>query len=150
MRHLAFAIALLASSLGGRTPASADEGQAITIETSKPLGPVPGVFSLSGILEDDGGFFGIRRVFSAKGAPDFQIAHVTFEFVGELGTFTLRAEIKETFTDDFEFAVDTGTWVILDGTGAYETLHGEGEVIGLVDEESGIITRTFVGVAHLK
>jgi len=151
MRRIAFALTLLTSVLAWTAPAAADESEAIAIETSKPFGPFPGVFSLSGILEDDGIFFSIRPpVFSASGAPDFQITHVTYEFVGELGTFILRAEIKEAFTADFELAVDTGTWVILDGTGAYETLHGHGDVIGVADESTGIITRSFVGVAHLK
>jgi hypothetical protein len=66
--------------------------------------------------------------FSAVGAPNFVIVHVTQWFDGALGTFTLRADITETATADPNVLTDKGTWAILNGTGAYETLRGQGQL----------------------
>ena len=52
--------------------------------------------------------------------PDHQ--HATYEFVGQLGTFALRIQIKETVTADPNVLTGEGDWVILSGTGAYARL----------------------------
>ena len=63
------------------SPASASQGEAVTIETEKPFGPTPGTFSVSGAFSDSGTFTN-TIVFSGIGAPTFGILHVTSEFEG--------------------------------------------------------------------
>jgi hypothetical protein len=40
---------------------------------------------------------------------------------------------------------DDGTWVITDGTGAYEALQGRGRVTGTADDNLDLISRTYSG-----
>ncbi len=80
--------------------------------------------------------------------PTFLVSHLTLLFAGAFGTFTVEAQITETLTADPAILVNEGRWVIVDGTGAYATLHGEGEVIGIVNDTLNLITRTFRGVVH--
>ena len=128
--------------------ASASQRDGVTIETQKPFGPSPGTFSASGAFSDSGTFANTRIVFSAVGAPTFGVTHLTALFEGSLGTFTLSANIKETLTADPNVLADNGTWVIVDGTGAYTKLHGQGEVTGTADDNQGLINRTYAGTAH--
>ena len=147
-------VTLVALSLTGVPVAAATEGQAaavgkaVTITTAKPFGPVPGTFEGTGAFTDAGTFSNTSFVFGALGAPTFVSIHVTQVFQGTQGSFTLRAEIKETLTQDPLVLVDSGTWAIIDGTGAYETLHGRGTVNGRADEHSGVISRTYIGTAR--
>jgi hypothetical protein len=43
---------------------------------------------------------------------------------------------------------DEGTWEIIDGTGAYETLQGRGRVTGTADEHRDLVSRTYSGTVH--
>src|SRR5882672_2213951 len=95
-----FVVAAIFLALTSALPVRANEGSRIVIETSKPLGPSPGIFSLSASFVDAGTFFTTRRVTSARGAPDFLVTHVVIEFVGAFGTLTVHAQIKETVTAD--------------------------------------------------
>jgi len=128
--------------------AQASPPESVTIAASKPLGPVPGTFSTSGAISDAGTFTTIRRVVSAVPAPTFLVSHLTLLFAGAFGTFTVEAQITETLTADPAILVNEGRWSIVDGTGAYATLHGEGEVIGTVNDTLNLVTRTFRGVVH--
>lgn len=128
--------------------AQASPPESVTIAASKPLGPVPGTFATSGAISDVGTFITIRRVVSAVPAPTFLVSHLTLLFEGTFGTFTVEAQITETVTADPAILINEGRWVIVDGTGAYATLHGGGEVIGTVNDTLNLITRTFTGVVH--
>ena len=74
--------------------------------------------------------------------------HVTQRFDGTLGTFTLRAAITETATQDPNVLTDDGTWAIIDGTGAYETLEGRGRITGTADDTVDLISRTYSGTVR--
>jgi hypothetical protein len=138
-------VTLIAISLTGVPISAATEAQALTITTAKPFGPVAGTFETTGAFTDSGTFTNTSFVFSALGAPEFVSVHVTQVFQGTQGTITIRANIKETLTQDPLVLVDSGTWVIIDGTGAYEHLRGQGTVAGTADEHSGVISRTYTG-----
>src|SRR5215831_10951548 len=116
------ALALLALP----TWAEPSQQQAITILTEKPRGPVVGSFSTSGAFADSGLLVTESVQFTAIPAPFGVITHIVQRFEGALGTFTLHAQIIDTLTDDPNLSLDQGTWVIVDGTGAYATLHGTG------------------------
>ncbi|MEO8330692.1 MAG: hypothetical protein ABI586_11845 [Candidatus Nanopelagicales bacterium] len=147
-------VTLVALSLTGVPVAASTEGQAasvreaLTFTTAKPFGPVPGTFEATGGFTDSGTFTNTRFVFGALGAPTFVSIHVTQVFQGTQGSFTLRAEIKETLTQDPLVLVDSGTWAIIDGTGVYETVHGRGAITGTADEHSGVISRTYTGTVR--
>ena len=64
------------------------------------------------------------------------------------GTFTMKAQITETLTSDPNVLTDNGRWAIAAGTGAYAKLHGQRTVVGTVDENVNLITRTFQGQVH--
>jgi hypothetical protein len=136
-----FAVAFAASS-------SASGSQEVTIQTSKAPGPVSGTFSATGAFVDSGAINNLDIGFVALGAPDFGITHLTILFTGDDGTFTLKAHIKETLTSDPNVLTDNGTWTIIAGTGAYADLHGHGTVVGTVDDNVNLITRTYEGDVH--
>jgi hypothetical protein len=141
-------LGLLLWSLKVVPVASATPPQAVAITTSKPTGPFPGTWSAVGVVSDAGTFHTLKLDVSASGAPAFQITHVTYEFASPRGTFTLQAQITETLTADPDVLTDAGTWVISGETGAYATLHGQGQVVGTVDEHTHLVTRTYSGDAH--
>ena len=150
MRRIALTLSLivLPLSLVSASPATASERESATIETQKPFGPSAGSFSASGVISDSGTFGNSTFTFSASGAPTFVIVHVTQEFDGALGTFRIRADIKESVTEDPNVLTDVGVWVILDGTGIYKDLRGRGQVTGTADENTGTIRRTYSGIVH--
>ena len=118
---------------------------AVTIQTRKPFGPAPGIFSSTGAMTESGTFLNSSLIFEDLDACDFVTVHVTQRFDGALGTFTLRAAITETATPDPRVLTDDGTWLIIDGTGAYETLEGRGRVTGTADDTLDVISRTYSG-----
>jgi hypothetical protein len=120
----------------------------VTIETQKPFGPSPGAFSATGAVSDSGTFVNSRFAFGGLAAPSFVSVHATQRFDGALGTFTLRADIKETATLDPNVLTDKGTWAVVDGTGTYETLRGGGQITGTADDNTGVINRTYTGTVH--
>jgi hypothetical protein len=150
MRRIAFIIMLigLPLSVAPATAATASQQGSVTIETQKPFGPSPGTFSAVGALSNSGTFVNSSFTFSAVGAPNFVIVHVTQRFDGARGTFTLHADIKETVTADPNVLTDKGHWVILEGTGAYETLRGQGQLTGTADDNTNVISRTYTGTVH--
>ena len=120
----------------------------MTIETHKPFGPARGIFSSSGAIPESGTFLNSSVIFGDVDASDLVTVHVTQRFDGSLGTFTLRAVITESATDDPNVLADDGTWEIIDGTGAYELLQGRGRVTGTADEHRALVSRTYSGTVH--
>ena len=62
-----------------------------------------------------------------------------------LGSFTLRAAITESATEDPHVLSEAGRWAIIGGTGAYEALRGRGRITGIADDNVDLITRTYSG-----
>jgi hypothetical protein len=120
----------------------------VTIETHKPFGPSPGIFASTGAIPESGTFVNSSVIFERVDARDFLTVHITQRFDCVLGTFTLRATITETATADPNVLTDEGTWEVIDGTGAYETLHGRGRVTGTADGNLDLISRTYSGTVR--
>ena len=148
MRRIALFLSLIVLPAALATEATASQRTGVTIETQKPFGPSPGTFSATGAMSDSGTFFNSSLAFGGLGAPNFVSVHVTQSFEATLGTFTLRADIKETATDDPNVLTDEGTWAVIEGTGAYETLRGQGQVTGTADDNQNLISRTYAGTVH--
>jgi hypothetical protein len=144
-RYLGSATAAFIVLAAAAAPASANAPTPVTIQTQKPFGPAPGTFSATGAISGSGAFANVGRTVSAIPAPTFVINHLVQRFEGGPGSFTLRADIKETVTADPLVLAGEGTWVVLDGTGAYATLHGRGTVTGTADDHTGVITRVYIG-----
>ena len=117
----------------------------VTIETHKPFGPAPGTFSSTGAISESGTFQNSSVILRHSDAPDSVTVDITQRFQGTLGTFTLRAAISETATEDPHVLSDHGSWVIIGGTGAYETLQGGGRVTGTADDNLDLIRRSYSG-----
>jgi hypothetical protein len=149
MRKTTLILALILLTLSWAPSARASQRGAVMITTEKPFGPSPGSFSATGAISDSGTFFNTRIAFGGVGAPNFVSVHVTQEFDGAFGSFTLRADIKETPTaGDPNVATDEGTWAVISGTGAYSAMRGQGQVTGTADENTGVISRTYTGTVH--
>ena len=147
--RLVLALIAAMASLALTTEAAPSEQQAITIITAKPRGPALGTFSTSGAFSDSGVLVTESVSFSAIPSPFGVVTHVVQRFEGTLGTFTIHAQIIDTVTDDPNISLDQGRWVIVEGTGAYATLQGTGNVVGTVDDAANLITRIFMGTVHL-
>ena len=120
----------------------------VTIEACKPFGPSPGIFSATGAIAESGTVLNSSLILEPLDGPDFVTVHITQRFDGALGTFTLRAVITETATENPHVLTDDGAWAIIDGTGAYETLQGRGLVTGTADEHLDLISRTYRGTVR--
>jgi hypothetical protein len=121
---------------------------AMTIETHKPFGPSPGTFSSTGAIPESGTFLNSSVILGPVDASDLVTVQVTQRFDGARGSFTLRAAITETATEDPNVLADDGTWEIIDGTGAYRALRGRGRVTGTADDTHDLITRTYSGIVR--
>ena len=121
---------------------------AVTIETQKPFGPSSGTFSSTGAIPESGTFMNSSAIFENVDASDFVTVNVTQRFDGALGTFTLRAAITETATEDPNVLTEHGTWAIIAGTGAYQELRGRGRITGTADDNRNLITRTYMGTVR--
>ena len=148
--HQILLLTVAMASLAVTAEAEPPERAAITITTEKPLGPALGTFSTSGAFADSGVLVTESRLVSALPAPFGVVSHFVLRFEGQLGTFTIRAQITETFAADDPIALNTGVWVIVDGPGAYSTLHGTGDMVGTVDDEANLITRIYTGIVLLQ
>ena len=143
-------LAVVGVSLALMRGATAAERESVTISTQKPLGPVPGTFTTSGAFVDSGILVTDSRVVSAIRSPFGVVTHLLLRLEGQQGTFWLRAQVIETVTDDEHIFANAGIWSIVDGTGAYSTLHGTGDMEGTVDDAANLITRVFIGLVHAR
>jgi len=148
--RLAALLAALMISLALTNVAAASQREILIINTTKPLGPALGQFSASGAFSDSGVLVTEQRIVSALPSPFGVVTHLLLRFEGQAGTFTIRTEIIETVTGDPNIFANEGNWVIVDGTGAYATLYGTGEVEGIVDDATNLITRDYTGLVHFK
>jgi hypothetical protein len=143
-------ITAVMASLALTSAAAASERQVLVISTTKPLGPALGNFATTGAFSDSGTLITEQRIVSALPSPFGVVTHLLLRFEGQYGTFTIRTEIIETVTSDPNIFANEGNWVIVDGTGAYATLYGTGEVEGTVDDVANLVTRDYTGLVHFK
>jgi hypothetical protein len=148
--RVAALVAALMASLALTNAPEASQREILLINTTKPLGPALGQFSASGAFSDVGVLVTEQRIVSAVPSPFGVVTHLLLRFEGQSGTFTIRTQIIETVTGDPNIFANEGIWVIVDGTGAYATLYGTGEVEGTVDDVANLITRDYTGLVHFK
>jgi len=132
-RSLFIALAATLALVGIAGPVAAATPKAATIVshvTFNPDGPNFGDFTASGPAVDAGvlcraGTFadnGIRFAgFQGNNLVQLQVLK-TFTCADGSGTFAVKMQIRA----DFNTGMETFNWVITDGSGAYDSLHGSG------------------------
>lgn len=148
-KWIACLIALLALSPPCFTVNAAPEGkpEAVTITQHSALGG-SSVFVASGAITDSGTVTLDSVLASALPSPVVGTAHYIRTYHGSLGTLTLQLQTLLTSTDVPWLWEETGHWVIIDATGAYEGLHGAGEELGVRDFLVNTLDAVFTGNVH--
>ena len=113
----------------------------LVIRTTKTKGPVDGTFSASGAFDDNGTL--ITEEMTHEEVAAGLETRLRLRLEGEYGSFTIRASIIETWTEDRAVLANKGTWTIVTGTGAYVSLRGGGTVEGTVDDNTRLVCRTY-------
>src|SRR5205085_10295440 len=129
MKRLLLALSLLVA-LGVPVVATAGVPQAVNVTITKGLGDfTPGTFIASGGISDSGGYQLVEEHDTAVPSPVVGTAHYVFTLTGAQGAITARAEtlFRVVSFDPFVIQED-GSWLIVEGTGAYAGLHGQGEL----------------------
>jgi hypothetical protein len=150
VKLIAFLATMMVPLAAVTNTTTALERDVLSIQTTKPLGPALGQFFASGAFSDSGVLLTERRIVGAVPSPFGVVTDLVLRFEGQYGTFTLQVQIMETVTADPNVFANEGTWAVVDGTGAYATLHGTGDVEGTVDDTANLITRDYVGLVHFK
>jgi hypothetical protein len=157
MRATRIALLLAMATFISAGTVLAAQPEAMTIHTVGTLvnGSQAGTFIATGAVADAGTYAFHEDVhrdfnFGAIGSQTFGIVRSVEYFSGTGGTFALLSVIKYTLTDDPQAFAVTGTWTVQSGTGAYEGLHGQGNLTGSITlvPHSEVFDFTFVGGAH--
>jgi hypothetical protein len=124
----------------------ASQPEAVTLELNGVItGPdsVAGSWVAAGAVSDSGTYV---ETFDIRGTT----ARVVKWLTGSEGTIVLAAEAVMVFTSPTVAVFQAGQWRFVSGTGAYQTLQGEGSPAagGFVDLAAGTISVTHAGVAH--
>jgi hypothetical protein len=146
MRHVVAALGValsltVAGTVIAAAPAGASAPQALTITVHRDGGDT---WSASGALSDSGPFVespGVPSFFAGRSST----FHVVRTFIGADGTFSTRADVRITATDDPNVLAVTGRWAVLSGTGAYENLSGAGASAEFFDTSTGVVQGTWQG-----
>jgi hypothetical protein len=147
MRKMLLLVALFSLFAISMTPVLAAEPASLVIEASKPGGPVIGDFASSGAFSDEGTIEIIEEHVVGLESQRLLVNHVTYEFEGADGTFTVASQNRLIFGATGS-TVDAH-WVVTGGTGAYEGLRGQGSLDGAFDFGTGLFTLLFTGQVQL-
>ena len=143
MRRLSFIgiclapVLLLLGTAG--TPAAASTSVPVTIQDTVIIGPFTGTWSASGGINDSG---------TLTQPIDFRVdnqVHLVRVMTGSKGTITL-VENNSLTVEPNGTILGTGHWAVIDGTGAYADLHGQGTDRGVVVKR--VVTETLTGSVH--
>ena len=146
MRRLIAALSVglsltLAGPMSAAARAEVRTPQALTINVHRDGGDT---WSASGAFSDSGSFVedpGVPSFFAGRSST----LHVVRTFIGAAGTFTTRADVRITATDDPTVLAVTGRWAVLSGTSFYENLHGAGSIAESFDTSTGVVKGTWEG-----
>ena len=146
MRRTTLMVAILAAALGV-LPAAAAPPQTQTFTVVEQFEPDSGVFTSDGSVVCPSGTTSNNTFGSGFQSDRGVIFHVrkTITCDDGTGTFILQLQARLGFNvGDMTF----GPWVVLSGTGRYESLHGAGTVTGTQTE--GGVSDTYVGWLALR
>jgi hypothetical protein len=132
---IAMLVLLVTVGAGGTQPQAINFLSQVNVST--PL-PFTGTWAASGILNDSG-TLSEPTVFLSDGQ-----LHIVRICTGAKGQITIKIQSKIIVTDNSTTFV--GEWVIVSGSGAYATLHGQGGRAAVFID--GTVTETLTGEAH--
>jgi len=128
-------VLLVTVGAGGTQPQAIDFLSQVNVST--PL-PFAGTWAASGTINDSG-TLSEPTVFISDGQ-----LHIVRICTGAKGQITIKIQSKIIVTDNSTTFV--GEWVIVSGSGAYATLHGQGGRAAVFI--NGTVTETLTGEAH--
>jgi hypothetical protein len=122
--------------------AVATRPQPVTFSSTIDINTFTGTWAASGLINDAGTLTEPKIFFVGNGE-----LHITRVLTASKGQITIRIQSKLTgATDDTSTFV--GQWVIVSGTGAYTSLHGQGARAAI--RIGNIVTETLTGEVHLE
>src|SRR5437867_2287459 len=134
MSRAIFVVSILAALVSNPRMVVAAPPQAVTITQHSSRGcPTPCTFVATGAISDSGFVTLDDEHDGALPSPVVGTAHVIRTFHGQAGTLTIRLETLLTLTAVPSIGQEQGRWVVVDGTGAYAGLSGEGKETGTRD-----------------
>jgi hypothetical protein len=128
--------------VGPLAAAHATTPEPVTIQSTVQLGTFTGTWSATGAINDSGTL--VEPVVISTDSHQLHIVRVNTSGVG---SFTLRIDSTLTSGSPPDSGTFVGRWVVVSGTGAYATLHGEGTRDATVN--NGVVTETLTGTMHL-
>lgn len=141
--RMAIALALLAAALSA-LPADANRGEAVRIEMVGQLtGPntIEGTWTATGALDDAGTYSETFEILGERITG-------TKLLVGRAGTITLKAQGEILWLSACTATFAGGNWRLLDGTGTYERVTGNGHPV-TTPESSGDVCTGLVRIVHV-
>jgi ABC-type transporter Mla maintaining outer membrane lipid asymmetry permease subunit MlaE len=103
---------------------------------------------MSGAISDSGHVTLDSVLATALPSPVVGTAHYVRTYHGSLGTFTMQLQTIITPTDVPWLWTETGHWIIIEATGAYEGLQGQGEELGVRNFSANTLDVVFTGQVH--
>jgi hypothetical protein len=125
------------------TPAQASPPELLTITAEMWLtgaDSAAGTFETSGLFTDAGN---VSELFFIAG----NTSHGIKTLVSAAGTITIKYQVQLTWTSPINGEAQ-GQFVIISGTGAYDSLHGVGETYAELNLATGYLWASYTGSAH--
>lgn len=144
------ATALMSLALLPLAPLSADAAgvpRPVSIDTFSVRG-CPCTFVVTGAFEDAGTIVTDSVDARAFTSPMVGTATYVRTFVGQHGSLTIQLQSMITSTDDPSRFEESGSWVVLEASGAYAGLDGWGRESGIRDFAQQSLAATYDGFVH--
>ncbi len=102
-----------------------------------------------GAITDSGTVTTVLVHAAALGSPVTGTAQYVRTFHGEAGTFTIRLQTRLFGTDDPSLFEEEGEWTVIDGSGDYAGLLGQGHESGIRDFQNQSLDVEYTGALQL-
>ena len=108
----------------------------------------PCTFVMTGALEDQGSIVTDSVQPHALTSPIVGTATTVRTFIGQHGSLTIRLQSIIAPTENPDLYTESGSWVILETTGAYAGVDGWGKEAGVRDFAHQSLDVTYTGLLH--
>jgi hypothetical protein len=121
--------------------------QQVVLDTFSVRG-CPCTFVMTGAFEDEGSIVTDSVHAHALASPIVGTATTVRTFIGQHGSLTIRLQSMIEPTDNPDLYTESGSWVVLETTGAYDGLDGWGKEAGVRDFAHQSQDVTYTGLLH--
>jgi len=154
LRRLLLVVGLLLGmiSAGSVAGAAAAQPAAVSIASHTVRGCpelVSCTFVAAGAITDSGFVTTVLVHAAAVGSPVTGTAQYVRTFHGAAGTFTIRLQTRLFGTDDPSLFQEEGEWTVIDGSGDYAGLLGQGHESGIRDFQNQSLDVVYTGNLQL-